>query len=426
MLLLFSLLTAGIGLAAGTSVSSLLFLLASAAWANRRVEISPISFKALALAVIVPAHNEELVLSATLDSLLAQQYPHECLQIVVVADNCSDGTAALARAQGVTVLERTHAEDRGKGFALNYAVASLLNQPIPPDGFIIVDADTWVAPDFLALLNTRLLSGQNADGYGAWQGRYGVLNSGDGWRTALMTAAFDLVNHVKPLGREAWHLSVGLKGNGMAFTRAVAAELPWPGSSLTEDLDYGLELARRFGVRVGYAPEARVRAQMPTTAAQAGSQRSRWERGRLRMVRERALPLLWEGLRDRNRLLFDMGFDLLVPPLAELSALIVVWCGLILLGAILALLPYPLIWIGAASATILGLLVYILGGLRVAGAPSEAYAALLRAPFYAVWKFTLLLGGKGRRKDRLGAEEWVRTERAPLPMDPSATEVPPQ
>ena len=134
-----------------------------------------------------------------------------------------------------------------------------------------------------------------------------------------MASAFDLVNHVKPLGRETLGLSVGLKGNGMAFTPALAAQLPWPGGSLTEDLDYGLELARRFGVRVGYAPEARVLAQMPTTTNQAASQRARWEGGRMGLVRARALPLLGEGLRRRSLLLLDMAWDLLTPPLAELG-----------------------------------------------------------------------------------------------------------
>ena len=418
MSVLFSIFTAVVGLAAVVSVAFLLFLLISAVSFTRRIKPLISSENSLALAVIVPAHNEELVLSGTLDSLLAQNYPRELYEIVVVADNCTDQTAKLAHGRGVSVLERTHSEERGKGYALNYAVAHLLLRSTPPDGFIIVDADTWVSPDFLAQMSARLLSEQNGAGFGAWQGRYGVLNGNDGWRAALMAAAFDLVNHVKPLGREAWKLSVGLKGNGMAFTRPVAAALPWPGGSLTEDLDYGLELARKYNVRVGYAPEALVRAQMPTTAGQAGSQRSRWERGRLRMVRERALPLIGEGLRDRNRLLLDMGLDLITPPLAELGALIVLEGGLITVGCAFSLLPHPLVWAAGALATVLGLLLYILGGLRVADAPPEAYAALLRAPFYAFWKFALLLSGKGRRKDGASSEEWVRTERAPLTPEP--------
>jgi len=408
MSLLYPILVFVVGLAAMGSIAFLLSLLVASA-ARRRV---PPPARPLDIVVIVPAHNEELVLAGTLDSLGKQDYPAESFEIVVVADNCLDTTAALAGAHGVTVLERTHAQERGKGYALNHAFALLLSRPEPAEGFVIVDADTWVAPDFLTRMSARLQSSGGADVPAAWQGRYGVLNFEESWRAGLMAAAFDLVNHVKPLGRESLKLSVGLKGNGMAFTRAVAAALPWPGGSLTEDLDYGLELIRRLGVRVGYAHEARVLAQMPTDAARAGSQRSRWERGRLKMVRERALPLLWEGLRTRNRLLADMGLDLVIPPLAELFALTLTWSGLVVLGTAAHLLPHPALWLSAAALTGVGLLLYILGGLRVAGAPPEAFAALLRAPVYVVWKFALALSGIAR--GRRGADEWVRTERAPL------------
>ena len=418
LVFLYEALAVLVGLAAAGSVAFLLSLLAAAALAARRSAPPSRPGRPLDLAVIVPAHDEELVLAGTLDSLGKQDYPAECFQVIVVADNCADATAALAGSHGATVLERTHAHERGKGYALNHAVTHLLSLPSPPEGFIIVDADTWVAPDFLTRMNARLQSGGGADGCAAWQGRYGVLNFGESWRAGLMAAAFDLVNHVKPLGREAMKLSVGLKGNGMAFTRAVAAAQPWPGGSLTEDLDYGLELARGPGLRVGYAHEARVLAQMPTDAAQASSQRSRWERGRLKLVRERALPLLWEGTQRRNRLLLDMGLDLLVPPLAELSALTLAWSGLVLLGAVFHLLAHPVLWLCAAGLTDAGLLAYILGGLRVAGAPPEAFAALLRAPFYVAWKFALALSGMARRRRAPSADEWVRTERAPLTPAP--------
>jgi len=424
MHLLYPILAVLVGLAAAGSVAFLLFLLA-AALAARRSALPAGLGRPLVLAVIVPAHNEELVLAGTLDSLGKQNYPVECFEVVVVADNCADTTAALASSYGVTVLERTHAQERGKGYALNHAVAHLLSRPSPPEGFVIVDADTWVAPDFLARMSVRLQSAGEGRGCSAWQGRYGVLNFGESWRAGLMAAAFDLVNHVKPLGREALKLSVGLKGNGMAFTRAVAATLPWPGGSLTEDLDYGIELARRLGQRVGYAHEARVLAQMPTDAAQAGSQRSRWERGRMRMVRERALPLLWEGLRNRDRLLLDMGLDLMVPPLAELGALVLAWFSFVLLGAAAHLLPHPAIWVLAAALTGMGLLAYILGGLRMAGAPPEAFAALLRAPFYVAWKFALALSGRARKRRDAGVDEWIRTERAPLAPEKPTSAAPP-
>ena len=179
MHLLFPILVALIGLPVVLSVFSLLFLLAAALGGRRPAP--PASSEPLLLAVIVPAHNEALVLNGTLESLLAQTYPRDRFQIVVVADNCTDGTAALARLHDAVVLERSHDTERGKGYALNHAVSFLLQQPRPPDGFVIVDADTQVALDFLTRISARLASQSDPRGLGAWQGRYGVLNTRDGW-----------------------------------------------------------------------------------------------------------------------------------------------------------------------------------------------------------------------------------------------------
>ncbi|MBV9852387.1 MAG: glycosyltransferase [Armatimonadetes bacterium] len=410
--------TATLGVLGFMTAGSVLYLLGLllAAARSRRAD-SPISEENVSFAVVIPAHDEELVLASTLESLGGQCYPPDRYEVVVVADNCTDATTSIARAHGATVLERSHATERGKGHALQWALTRLLARPRPVDAFVIVDADTRVAPDFLAQMAARLAAQTDARGMAALQGRYGVLNPGEGWRAALMAAAFDLFNHVKPLGRERLGLGVGLKGNGMAFTRALLQAAPWRGDSLTEDIDYALDLARYHGVRVGYVPEAVVRAQMPTTARQAASQRARWEGGRYQLLRERALPLLAEGLRRRSRLLCDAALDLVLPPLAELGALLALWATGIALGARLGLLTHPPAWAAAAGLTALGLLAYVLGGLRVAHAPRAAYLALLCAPCYAGWKFCLY--GAGLLRRRRSPAEWVRTARAPLP--PSAT-----
>ena len=411
----FTTLTFCVGAVCALSVVSLLTLLLAALLPHRRARVAKAA--PLALAVIVPAHNEALVLAATLDSLLAQSFPEECRELIVVADNCTDETAEIARLRGITVLERISAEERGKGYALNFAMAYLHALPERPDGVVIVDADTYAAPDFLTRIGQGLDRSRDTCGFGAVQGRYGVLNGGDSWRAALMAGAFDLVNHIKPQGRERLGLSAGLKGNGMAFTWPLASALPWPGGSLTEDLDYGLDLARRFGVRVAYVPEARVRAQMPATAEQAASQRDRWERGRAGLTRERGLRLLWEGVRGRNLLLLDMAIDLLTPPLAEMGALLCAWVILVGGGGVLGWLPHAGHWARALGVTGAGMLVYILGGLRAAGAGRAAYAALARAPFYAVWKISLRLAGLRRGAARA---DWVRTSRMALPAEPAA------
>ena len=130
---------------------------------------------------------------------------------------------------------------------------------------------------------------------------------------------------------------------------------------------------------------------MPATAEQAASQRARWEGGRYRLLRERALPLLAEGLRRRSRLLLRRRVRPAAAPAGRTRGAVVALGRLSAVGtAHLRLVSAPAAWAAAWAAGGAGLLLYILGGLRVAEAPRAAYAALARAPFYAVWKFCAL------------------------------------
>jgi len=405
-----------IGLIIALSISYLLLLLFAAA--RRKPVASAVSVKSVegTFVVLIPAHNEELVLAGTLTSLSKQNYPNKSYEVVVIADNCTDATAEIAALHGATVLERTHTSERGKGYALDWAFQQLIARSKPADAFVIVDADTWVAPDFLTSVANHLTAQDAWSTIYAIQGRYGVDNFGDGWRTALMSAAFDLFNHVKPCGREALKLSVGLKGNGMVFTLPLMRKARWSGASVTEDIDFGITLARDYNVRVAYEPLAIVRAQMPATTQQANSQRRRWEIGRYELVKQKAIPLFREGLSSKNILLLDTACDLMIIPMGELVALSVLWT----VGTLAAfhflwhanvLIGYTLV-----GALWTGLLIYILYGLKVAGARREAFVALLFAPAYVIWKLLLyapaIASKFSRNKEK--QEEWVRTERMPI------------
>ena len=436
-------------LVAGGTVLYLVTLLLSALAAKRHRSASrsplPPGRGEARFAFVVPAHDEEVVIGATLDSLNRIDYPRDRYEVVVVADNCTDTTARIARDAGATVLKRTNRDLRGKGYALEWAFSLLLQRDAGAEdaveAFVVVDADTEVAPGFLRAMESALWADLPAPATAegrrrhrrALQGRYGVLNVGDSWRSALMAAAFDLFNHVKPLGRDHLGMSVGLKGNGMAFTRGTLETARWSGHSITEDIDYGLDLLQSHGVVVGYVPEAVVRAQMPVTASQAASQRERWERGRYLLLKERALPLLATGLRRGDLRRVEASLDLMTPPLAELAALHLLW-GLLTVGA-LRLLPgglpgNPAVWTALPAASLLGYLFYVIVGLRAADAPPEAYRALLRAPLYAPWKFALYAARflRPRRVTVAAAAgaavggsgpEWVRTERTPMSLPPS-------
>jgi 1,2-diacylglycerol 3-beta-glucosyltransferase len=410
-------------LSAGSVIYLLILLVAAACPPPRRKPSSGASsVPPLVFAIVIPAHDEELVLAATLSSLALQTYPQSLQEILVVADNCTDATASIAHAHGATVLEREDQVKRGKGYALDWALTQILTRSCPPDACVIVDADTWVAPDFLERMAARLSQQTDSRGFCAVQGRYGVLNADEGWRAALMAAAFDLFNHVKPLGRERLRLGVGLKGNGMALTRALLLAAPWSGESVTEDIDYGLNLARHLGVRVCYAQEAVVRAQMPTTGRQAASQRSRWEGGRYQLLIQHALPLLLDGLRRRSVALCDAAVDLMLLPLAELAGFIALGLFFVIFGLHAHLLHHAHFWALTVISTAVGLIVYVLGGLRISGASRVAYTALLRAPFYAAWKFGLY--GTNLIRRRRGSTAWVRTERAPIVLTEAEKDTP--
>jgi len=397
----------------GGSAAYLLTVLLAAAVAKvqgqRRPDRPPVEGTLPRLVVLIPAHNEETVIRSTLRSLALQDYDAELFDVVVVADNCADDTVCIAESMGARVLERTHDGLRGKGHALNWAIERLMGDEGKPDAFVIIDADTEAAPDFLSALAVRIAALDDSCRLWAMQGRYGVLNTAEVWRPALMAGAFELINHVRPLGKDKLGLTVGLMGNGMAFSRELLATSTWSGS-LTEDIDFGLDLCRNHRIRVVYVPEARVRAVMPSTATDAASQRSRWENGRGRLVRERALPLFVEGIRNRNGLLIGAAVDLMIPPLVELSTLMLIWAVLVCTGWITGGLPHAEAWVDAVAVTSIGLFVYLLGGLLVAGAPASAYSALIFAPFYGIWKLCLYLG-RGHRRQR---GVWVRTARAPM------------
>ncbi len=356
--------------------------------------------------VLIPAHDEEMVLGAALKSLHELDYPPGAYRVVVTADNCTDATAEIAREEGALVLTRTDTERRGKGYALAFAQRWLLGEAreeMPPlwDALVILDADTLAAPNLLKAFAERLNAGQEA-----LQARYGVLNAEESWRTRLMCAALALNHFVKPLGREKLGLSVGLKGNGMAFSRSVVERYPWPESDLTEDIAYTLQLGWA-GVRVSFVPETTVLAQMPTTGTQAAGQRRRWEAGRSRLRRTLALALLLQGVRTHSRILRDMAIDLIIPPFAELFMVPAVLSA--------ACLFIALHWhSGSAAALAFAWAVvlalqwgYLSLGLWIARVPRTVALAVLLAPAYIVWKLGLrvlgLLTGPTRR--------WQRTDR---------------
>jgi cellulose synthase/poly-beta-1,6-N-acetylglucosamine synthase-like glycosyltransferase len=347
--------------------------------------------------LIVPAHDEEGGIGATIASLSAVDYPAPLRRIVVEADNCGDATAARAREAGAHVLVRDDPDRRGKGYALAHAFAWSLADGFA-DAVVVVDADTVVSPNLLRAFQARLDAGA-----AAVQSHYGVRNPDASWRTRLMTIAFALFHEVRSIARERLACSAGLHGNGMCFAVSLLREVPHQAFSVVEDLEYGIRLGLA-GHRVHHAAEATVLGEMVSSGRDSRSQRRRWEGGRLRMLRAHAGPLLRLAIARRDRVLLDLAADLLVPPLALLGGAAAAGGAVAVLVASLADRPMGAPWLFGGS--LLALAAYVARGWWLSGTGLQGLWSLLRAPLYLAWKVGVALA----RPDHPSGV-WVRTAR---------------
>ena len=362
-----------------------------------RVPVPPLEGELLGIAVIVPAHNELGNIEATVRSLLATDYPANRRRVIVLADNCTDATADVARTAGAEVIERTDDERRGKGFALTDTFPKVLADPAV-DVVMVVDADTLVTPNLLRAASAHIGSGAEV-----LQARYAIRNANDSWRTRLLQIAFAAFHDVRSLGRERLGVSCGLRGNGMAFSREALRRVPHHTETVIEDLEFGIRLALK-GIRVRYVHEATVFGEMPTDSASSAVQRRRWEGGRVQLRRLFAGPLVRRAVSDRDRLAADLAMDLLVPPLGQLVGVLVVGLGGSVVLAVLG---------GGGVASVVwgvglgGVVVHVARGWQLSGTGARGLVDLLAAPLYVGWKLT----SKAVRVRR-PPTEWVRTPRA--------------
>jgi 1,2-diacylglycerol 3-beta-glucosyltransferase len=301
-------------------------------------------------AILIPAHNEEAGLAATLSSCGDLDYPADKVRVYVVADNCTDRTAEVAAAGGAVVLERRDDKRRGKGFALAWALERVL--PERPDAVVVLDADCRIDRHALRAFDERLAAGD-----AVLQANDVAANPEDSGVSYAVAVGNLLENDLFYAPKSRLGMAVLLRGTGMVFRRDVLERHPWRALSVTEDTEYTLALLRA-GVHVRFVLHARVLSDFPAHAGDLRVQRQRWA-GSLRFGKGQALRLMAEGIVSRRGVLLDLGWTLLV-----LSR------PLVLAEALAALLLAVLcVWLapGALSTSLLatGLTILLLQGLYV-------------------------------------------------------------
>jgi cellulose synthase/poly-beta-1,6-N-acetylglucosamine synthase-like glycosyltransferase len=347
--------------------------------------------------VLMPAHDEASGISTTVETVL-QQLPTNAF-LLVVADNCSDDTAKLARAAGAQVIERSDSQFKGKGYALAFGVAHL--RAAPPAVLIILDADCVPTLRSLDILAHRAASSQRP-----MQALDLMLAQEDGSLRSRMAAfAWAVKNHMRPAGLHNLGFPCQLMGTGMALPWGCVDGVDFASGHLAEDLQLGLKLSIA-GFPPKFCPEARVESWFPTDAAGMRSQKTRWEHGHLSMIFSSVPTLLWHGLKTRKVGLLALGLDVCVPPLALLAVIVGVSCGL---GAWVA----PAGGLGYAIAVAAGLGALAFGSAVLiawwkVGRRWVSFGELVSAPAYVLRKLPVYGSFLFRRQ-----KEWVRTSRHP-------------
>ena len=347
-------------------------------------------------AILIPAHNEIEVIATTVESALAVDWPKNLFDVVVIADNCTDDTAGVARKHGAVVIERKDDIRRSKGFALEDVLKTLVSAPDwrHISAIMVVDADSSLDRDIL-----KVYASEFSKGVEFLQSNNTVRNRDESWRTELMTYAFSLYNGSFQAGLDALGLGAHLRGNGMAFTREGNLSCPWQASSLAEDLEFSWRL-RMADKYVGFVSKSSVRAEMPTQEKTSERQRRRWESGR-KLLRKNVSRSVLEAKQSLvTRLLWLM--DLWLMPLSVLSIWLAV-VGVLAIGMTVMALPLPGFFWVVFGISVCSIAVYLVSPFIVMKLPLRYLKSIFFAPYYAFWRAMAIYGK--------GPTSWIRTTR---------------
>ena len=346
------------------------------------------------LLVLIPAHDEELLIGDCVRSLMSLGYPPARLGVVVIADNCSDRTATLARDAGARCLERHDKKLAGKPRAIAWALEQVRLSDY--DAVAIIDADTVVDRHFVAELDA--LGPLRAK---AVQGFFDLSNPNETPITR-MSAVLATATHqfAYPLKGRAG-LNVPLVGNGMVIGTDVLGRYGWHAFSICEDWEMFALLTER-GVAIEPAPRARILSQEARSLRQSSTQRQRWTAGKLTVL-ARVGPRM---LRSRH-----IGLRQKLDALAELAAPGPgLHLGLVVLLGVVCVTLHPratTLLLGALGASLLRQTAYAVAALMVQPHPVQAVRAFAFLPIYALWR----IGAALRSLRILGDAPWVRTQR---------------
>ncbi len=345
-------------------------------------------------AILIPAHNEEKVIGRLLSKLQCLDYPQDRYKVYVVADNCTDETAGVAERFPVNVFERTDDANRGKGFALAWALEN--SDVLRHDAVVFIDADCIPSEDLL-----RVMNGCLSDERPVIQVYYGSFEPDiENPIGVLLYIANIMENryfwYPKSLMKDP---AIFLQGTGMGFTSRILEKHKWNSFSIVEDLEYSVSLLLA-GERIGYTMETAVYQEEPATAKGVSGQKQRCASGTVDVIRRYFCRLFKKGLESRSGRIFDAATSLLM-----LNKTFV--AGVVLVCVVLSFLEGDSIMVTVNEALFGLLTFYVVTIIVLTVGLWKTCRLMLSIPRYFAWmtaiNFLALFGHKRKA--------WVRTER---------------
>ena len=268
-------------------------------------------------AVLISARNESVVIADLLDSIRKQTYPQDLIHVFVIADNCTDNTADIARAHGATVYTRFNDKLIGKGYALNELLGHIRRDyPDAFDGFFVFDADNILRPDYIERMNEMFSSG-----YEITTSYRNSKNYGANWISAGYALWFLRESQYLNGARMKLGTSCAVSGTGFLFSNKVMKENDgWPFFLLVEDIQFSIVSILK-GYKIGYCDRAELFDEQPVTFRQSWRQRSRWAKGYFQVMRHYGAKLIGTAVKGSFSAL-DMSLNIM--PAFILSAAMIV------------------------------------------------------------------------------------------------------
>ncbi len=342
------------------------------------------------VAILMPAHNEALVIAESIKAIKEQLLPQD--KLIVVADNCTDETSVIATACGATVIERFNQQDRGKGYALDFGL-QYLNKDVPAV-VIVIDADCIVHTHAIALLMAACVQSKRPV-----QALYLMESQPNpSLKARIASFAWLVKNKVRPLGFRSMGLPCQLMGTGMAFLWSDITKVSLASGHIVEDMKLGTDLARLNKAPM-FLHDALVTSVFPPSEAATNTQRARWEHGHLSVIVNEVPKLIIDAIKNGNRQMFGLACDLLIPPLAMLTLLCLT---VAVMSVLLANQLTQLLALGLLGCLMLAVL---LAWFKF-GRETISLKQLCYAPVYILIKIPLYLKFFINRQ-----VEWIRSNR---------------